>query len=328
MSGQKELLTVDEVKTRLENLDFWHEDIEIGKARFAAMPETDGSRLGFYHNDLCLPIADRGGLLNIVGIPPNALKEYEDNEDLINQMIQHSTQKRATDTIRLSGSHTKVLSIETPKGDWIDPREVFDIVCEEIDPVGVASADFYYNYYLMRIVGTQHMERAKQAGDITHSGLAIKLNGSVQVGPYCYRMICSNGMMRMYDELHTVSSREISLMEIRNMVQAQQVSAVDLVSRFLSLDEVPAGPNREQVMIRLAQEFELPQTFTTNVLERLPALPDDATMYDLVNVATQTAQASKIQKDKLQIRLGEMTWALAENYTRCDSCGAPLTSEN
>jgi len=326
MSEQQELMSVDEVKTRLGNLDFWCEDVEIGKARFASMPVVEGSRLGYYRNDRCLPISDRGGLLNIIGIPPNALKEYENDEDLINRMIQHSTQKRATDVVRFTGTSTKVLGIEQSKGDWVSPQEVFDLVCDEINPVGVASADFYYNYYLMRIVGVQHMELARNRGDITHSGLAVKLNGSVQIGPYCYRMVCSNGMMQAYEELETLHSREMSLVEIRNIVQAQQVRATDLVSRFLSLDTVPAGQNREQVIIRLAQEFELPQSFTTNVLERLPALGDDATMYDLVNVATQTAQASKIQKDKLQIRLGEMTYALAENYTRCDSCGARLTA--
>ena len=323
MSEVPVLATVDESRKKLQLLGFWSEDREVGKLQFEQIPVIKGSRLGVRRGDTTFPITDRGGIMRCLGIHPDAMHEYEDDGDLIKRMIAVSQEKRATNVVRLSGDIGGVNTVQEASGSWMSPLEVFDIAVEVTEPIGVQFADYRYGHFMTRFVSRQGVDRPRKVGDIVHAGITVKQNGSVEVGPYCHRVFCSNGMARPYEKLATVGSRELVAPEIRSACEAANVSGLTLAGHLISLDNVQVV-NREQVMVRLGHQFGLPDTFVSQVLQRLPSLGDDSTMFDVINIATELARDSKLQRERLMLDLGELTTELSKHCERCDHCGAIL----
>ena len=99
-----------------------------------------------------------------------------------------------------------------------------------------------------------------------------------------------------------------------------------MTDSFVRLSESPFQGNREQVLIRLCEEVQTPARFTSKILKKLPELPDNATMYDLVNLVTITAREAK-RPERLQMRAGHMVKVLTQEENRCDHCGHRLEEQ-
>ena len=221
--------------------------------------------------------------------------------------------------MRFTGHHRGVTSVAEPHGAWFSPLEVFDIVAKELGG-GVEDVKLDKKGLHMRFVGDYCTEPPKKAGDVSHAGLVVKMNGNVKIGPYSYRMVCSNGMMRMYEKLELVDTRDMITMAVRSACQAQYAASRELTDQFIGLDTSPFTGNREQTLIQLGHQSGLPARFVTKALERLPELPEDATMYDMVNIITQMASELR-QPEKVQVRAGRLVNFLADKPAFCDHCG-------
>ena len=319
---QRELLEVEQARTQLEALGFWSIDSRADETEIVTIPEVNRTRVGLVREEGMFPILDRNGLWREAGVASKFLGEYEDNPDLIRQMIQHSLNKRVGHSIRFTGHYAGVTSVAEPRGVWFEPLRVFDIAIEELGGK-VEGMKLDRKGLSMRFVGDYSKERPRDAGDVLHAGLVIKMNGNVQIGPYCYQMVCSNGLMRMYERLQIADSLDMVATEIRSACQAQHAASRELTDNMITLDEQPFTGNREQTLVRLGQTTGLPSRFIAKALEKLPELPEDATMFDMTALVTRMARDLK-RSEKIQMRLGSMVRHLSTEHARCSHCGTEL----
>jgi hypothetical protein len=318
------MLTLEEGRSRVQQMGHWALDTELSKTGLVLIPEVEGTRIGLRRGDMVLPVTDTIGLLAQAGISSGGLREFESDPELVARMISHSIAKRKDVLARFTGTVSRVSSVTTPKGGCVvPPATVFDVIAEEI-PVKNVQIEEHGHTLRMWFVSQQATDRPKEKGDLIHTGIVVRMNGQVELGPYCWRLACTNGVQRCYERLRKVNHTDLVAQEVRNVCQAQKVRATTLVGHLFALDDVRVE-NNEQTIIRLGQEFALPRPFVQGVVEMLPELPNSPSMYDVMNLATMSARdLPTASRERVTTLLGEATTVMATNAHRCSHCSSRL----
>jgi len=220
---------------------------------------------------------------------------------------------------------TGVLPFRTP---YVPSSKLVDVVATAIEAVDVE----YKNYNGTRIfdfVSKINAEPKKRVGDVTKAGITLLENRSnvltsyeVNVGGFLYRLSCSNGAVTRTESLHRIGGKTVE--EILNGVGNTTRKVFEVVSKedllqFVHLDDVKAE-DPSNLVHRLSRDSRIPASLERRILDRIPELGLNPTMYDVINLVTSVANDEKLSirnSRLLQVMGGQLTIS-AEH--RCPTC--------
>lgn len=169
----------------------------------------------------------------------------------------------------------------------------------------------------------------RQVGDITHGGVRIMSNPTEVEAPvvqtYLHRLVCTNGLVSPESE-GTITLKGHTIDDVfREMEIACRRVLGDLDNKLadyaaLARTFPPGSPAR--FAYQLIRENNLTRRIADRVMERVNILPDDATMYDVLQIFTEIANGSVNYKTMLKLQGigGEMAFHTEAVTHRCNSC--------
>lgn len=177
-----------------------------------------------------------------------------------------------------------------------------------------------------------------QVGDITHGGIRIVSNPTEVEAPlvqtYLHRLSCTNGLTSPEKESTiTLKGRTVDDIIVEMEAACRRVlgdldqSLADYAA--LATTFPPGSPVR--FAWQLCREYGLTKRLADKVIERVNILPDDATVYDVLQVFTELANSGTVNYEtmlKLQAVGGDMVFRTEQVLHRCHSCERLLPSED
>lgn len=175
------------------------------------------------------------------------------------------------------------------------------------------------------------------AGDYTHGGLRFSSHiapssakaKQPRVSCFMNRLLCTNGMTHdeEFGEIrikgNTVEDILIEMEQVAEHLLENQVPL--LVERFGGLTQKFVS-NPEQYIHRLVKQYGLKAALESQLIERLPTLGDNPTIYDIVNLVSGFQHEEGVQRQtalRLQHLAGETAWGSDDEH-RCPTCQTPL----
>lgn len=272
-------------------------------------------------------------LADHTGIDGSYFKEYEDEPELITKMIEHSLSKRSNKTVRLITSGSSLWEVFTKDYPWMPPHRTFDTVFETIQSklpiMGVQAVGWDQDLRCsIKFVTEENKQPSVVPGthnrvnDFSHTGVWLRCNGKVETSAYLYRLVCSNGAMV---EHRRATHRTYATMDesIRQNTLLALNDSRKLLDEFVNLAERKA-PNPSAFITHVARVNRYPDRMIADIVERLPALPPNPTMYDVVNTVTAIAHESEDNPDQFDWFGGSLIRAY--NDKCCSQCARTLAA--
>lgn len=239
-----------------------------------------------------------------------------------------------------------IVELRDPNAKFFDHRAMVDCVAKVIDSEAPVlawwrnSADFRLDVVVPdgfdRGIGgdpkqTLKDEHRSVKGDVTKAGIRVghdvKHNLAPWVQPFLYRLWCTNGAEVREDGLK-IDARGSTLEAIMVEFEAVADRAFKIAERgiapFYDLRNQPVT-NPERVLMRIGSEHHIPPRSLGNLISAAPSLPDDATMFDLVNLVTNEANNPSLHREggrRLLQRVGGEI--VGDHAARCSHCQAKL----
>jgi len=227
----------------------------------------------------------------ILGIDTRLLLEYGEEPKLLEPLFRSSLLRRKDTVIRLFHDEDSVLEAQSVTSRWIDPRKVFELAVSEVKDraLGVHSVHRFSNNGLQaRFVFEESKEPPRRQNDVSHAGVWFGTNGVQEVGSYCLRLVCVNGLLADYEMPRYAVDGNIES-DFREAVRAAANKSSTLLHNFIGSDE-------QKVRDPSGWVAHFTSQFGARVLqqavEALPVLPRDATQYDVINLITSRAQVT------------------------------------
>lgn len=170
---------------------------------------------------------------------------------------------------------------------------------------------------------------SNQIGDVTAGGLRfgvdLKRGLAPWVQPWMMRLVCTNGMSANDPGLK-VDARGQSVEEVLAEIEAQAQRAFSRVEaqieHFYRLRQQKVA-NPERALRAIAREHGIPDRSMVHLMDQAAGsgLPDDVSMFDLVNLVTNLANSPMIKNDGGRLLLENAGGAIiSEESTRCAHC--------
>lgn len=193
-----------------------------------------------------------------------------------------------------------------------------------VDEPGVFSFDATVPADYDRAVGGD-----RAVGDITTGGLRFgqdrKRNLAPWTQPYIYRLWCTNGITARDDGLR-VDARGLTVDEVLAELEAAAERAFSrvegLTAGLYALREHPVD-NPERTIRAIAREQAIPPRSVVRLMDLAAsdALPDSATMFDVVNLVTNLANHVTVRNDGGRTLLEAAGGAVvSDEAARCGHC--------
>jgi hypothetical protein len=182
----------------------------------------------------------------------------------------------------------------------------------------------------IEVAPDDRIDDRRQVGDITRGGLRITSNPTEVEAPivqtYLHRLVCTNGLVSAEEE-GTIRLKGHTIDDIFVEMEAACRSVLgDLDSRLaeyaaLATQFPPGSPVR--FAYQVGRERGLTQRVMDRIMERVNVLPDDATIYDVLQVFTELANSGTVNYRtmlKLQGIGGELAFQTETITHRCGTC--------
>lgn len=236
----------------------------------------------------------------------------------------------------------RLVSIHRPGLIVLPLREVADVIVNSMSPTDEVvniirddvsfHADITTDHHVEiapddRIADRQQGEH--QVGDITHGGVRVLSSPTEVRAPvvttYLHRLWCTNGCTSPAEEGtiklkgHTVDEvlQEMSeaMGRIRGELDDKLASYAAMAAR-----RPPGSPVR--FARQLGNENGVPARVLNRVLDRVELLPEDASLYDIQQIFTQTANGSVNYRTMLNLQTlaGELAMNTDHAVHRCGTC--------
>lgn len=169
----------------------------------------------------------------------------------------------------------------------------------------------------------------RQVGDITSGGLRfgvnLKQNLAPWVQPYMHRLICTNGMETTQQGLK-VDARGQTIDEVMAEIESMAQIAFGGIERdiahFYEMRETRVD-NPERAIRAMARERGIPDRSAVAIMDLAAGedLPDDPTMFDVVNLVTNFANSPQVRNDGGRLLLERAGGAVVTDHAaRCGHC--------
>lgn len=258
-------------------------------------------------------------------------------EDIALPMMNALLERHTTDVVaRVSDLHG-VLWIRDGGQKVIEPRAVVEVAARVLGESALVveheltTGQFYFDaFHPTRELGD------KKVKDITRAGLRfgqnLAQNLAPTVAPFMYRLICTNGMQTRDDGL-AVDARgktvDQIIADLESSAQRAFARVEKDVEHFYAMRDVPVD-NPERQLSRMATEAGLSDRLRLRLMDQIPTVTpangDDISMFDLVNMVTNTANDPAIAGRRgLRVALESFAGRSVDDHAaRCRSCAAKL----
>jgi len=168
-----------------------------------------------------------------------------------------------------------------------------------------------------------------EVDDLTAAGVRTEINLkqglAPQVQPFSYRRVCTNGMetpmagLKIDGRGNTV---EEVLAELESMARLAFARAESDIQHFYELRDQPVD-NPERAIRAIARERGIPDRSTIAIIDLASGedLPDEPTMFDVVNLITNFANSPQIRNDGGRLLLERAGGGVVTDHAaRCSHC--------
>lgn len=238
------------------------------------------------------------------------------------------------------GDH--VINFHRPGLVILPVREVADVITTAMEPTDeVVNLIRNESQFHIDIMTPHHVEvdpderiddRARgerQIGDITHGGVRVLSNPTEVKAPvvttYLHRLWCTNGCTSPVDQ-GTIKLKgntvEEVLTEMNEAMRRIRGDLDDRLNEYAELINRRAPGNPSKFARQLGTEYGIPARVMTRVLDRVEILPEDASLYDIQQIFTQTANGSVPYRTMMRLQglAGDMAFATDHVVHRCGTC--------
>lgn len=174
-----------------------------------------------------------------------------------------------------------------------------------------------------------------QVGDVTAGGLRIEMdrkrNLAPSAQPWVYRLVCTNGM-GMIDPGLKIDARGASveqvLADFRFSAERAFSRVEEQIGHFYELRDRRID-NPERVLRSVARENGVPTRTLTHLLDLAASadMPDEPTLFDVVNLITNYANDPSVRRDGARVLLENVGGAIViDQAARCAHCRARLVN--
>lgn len=287
--------------------------------------------------DLALSLDEDG--LNVLGkhlgIPKGYLGKL--SPDLVDQNVRYFLNKESESFALFEVDGNDLAGVYDASKEILPRGRVAEVIQSVLDPDATLNAlDLSQGRFVVDVTTTGIVTQPR-VGDFTYGGLRfathIAPTGAKATHPrvscYMNRLVCLNGMTHEeeFGEIsikgNTVDDVISEMEEVARHLLENQVPA--LVERFGGLAERPVS-NAEQFVHRLVRQFGIKAAVETAILERLPELGDETTIYDVLNLVSGFQHEEGVQRAvalRLQHLAGETAWGADDDH-RCPTCQTRL----
>lgn len=248
-------------------------------------------------------------------------------------------QRRGHAAAVIEASNEHWVTIHKPGLLVLPLARVADVVTETLDPnfevVSLIRNDTLFQLdvatdHQVEVAPDDRIEDRRSVGDITRGGIRIVSNPSEQMAPvvqtYLHRLVCTNGLVSSEAEGtirlkgHTIDDifieMEAACHRVLGDLDSKLAEYAALATQF-----PPGSPVR--FAYQIGRERGLSKKVMDRIMERVNILPDDATIYDVLQVFTELANSGSVNYAtmiKLQGIGGELAFETEAITHRCGQC--------
>lgn len=274
-------------------------------------------------------------------VPLPFLKRQDpEMQDLI---VQSLLDHRGTDQAMIEYTDHSLQALRDPAQERVDPRGVIDIAANVLgdDALVVDAFRSPTEYRFDVLVWDRHDDPGRvgkpHVNDITRAGLSFgqntRSNLTPFVHPYMMRLVCTNGMTVRDAPEFKLDGRGKSVEEVMADLEVKAEAAFSEVERQITaLDDMrnQSVGDLGQAILRMGREEHLSDRLITSAIATAPVLvedPEDASLFDLVNVLTNLANHPDLEKrvgarQALEAAGGSL---VSSHAARCPRCFSALT---
>lgn len=174
---------------------------------------------------------------------------------------------------------------------------------------------------------TKEETTVPDVGHIMRAGLTVRSKIEdfaplLYMGPFTYTLQCTNGMV---GETHMIKAvKDMTADKLLNLVKNSIVgwygnSKENMIPRMIAMRDVKAS-DPSHIVHRLSKEMSFGARAKNLVLDRIPELGQNPTMYDLVYMMTETANEFDLDtKYRLQTAGGRLVNTVDHRCPQCSS---------
>lgn len=220
---------------------------------------------------------------------------------------------------------TRFMNMECP---YLKPLTIFDriiaVIGNDKNKTRIQLETHDGQGVLMNFI-THDTYEVKEVGDTVHAGICVKTQMSsmrpeLSMGPFAYTLQCSNGLVgkiediRLIEALCTSDIFELIELSVANILAAARSN---LIPQLIHLTRV-AVKDPSRFIRQISKEFRLRSTVMIRMMDRIPALGEEPTLYAVVNFITSEANQYKLP---VRMKLQEIGGHIAETAgLRCPTC--------
>jgi len=324
-------LTLDEVREGLASRDgkqkqLPNRDIRLDLTGDSAVISVGGEDV---------PVTTQGlkAIGDWVEVPSKFLMRLD--ADLQQHLLSNLLDRQGAGVANVFYSDEGVEMVKDPKVKFIEPRRIVDMAIKVIDPQALAVDHWStQDEFRLDVIVPDDFDRGVggdlKKGDITKGGIRIaqdvKHNLAPSVSEFMYRLVCTNGM-EIFDAGLKVDARGQTVDEVLAELEIAADHAFRRVeasiASFYDLREEKVD-NPERSLLRMAEEQNISDRILVSMADVVPAIEGDVTMFDIVNLITNQANAPGMKsgpRRKLEQAGGTI---VGDHADRCSQCQGRL----
>lgn len=323
--------------------------VERTVASGSAIRVNHDERMITISGDIAVPLTKRGiaALGDHVSIPSSFLNRLGENHPDLQEQVLHQL-LADVDEVAIVHDSEGIEDAGEPTKEAVDPRKMVNAVMDVVSADAPVYA-FWRNtkeFRLDTIVpegfsrgtgGDKGNKREKRVGDITRGGVRCGVdfkNRGTGIAPwaqpYVVRLRCLNGM-EIPDPSLSIDARGASVDEVLEAFGRICESAFSQIeariAQFYDLRNQKVD-NPEKTILRIAKEHGIADRFLVDIQSRASSddVPDDPTMFDIVNLVTNEALNESIVNKAITRRNLERIGGtlVVEHAARCAHCLSKL----
>lgn len=236
----------------------------------------------------------------------------------------------------------KLTQVHSTDQDVVYPEHLLQALTEVLDPKDqIVNMQFDPKLMMVDVVlNSTRIEvpsletELRPDNDVTHGGVRINFqpqeSNSFQMSTYLHRLVCTNGLA-IQSPVHKVSFRGLQIEEVYDSLKSNMESLIGELETHLEqyrdTTEIVLEGNPALLVREVALERGISNRIALDVMDQTAALPEgEATLYDLLNLFTSTANQVKSFAAKMALQgvAGEMVNNPGAFEKRCSSCERPL----
>lgn len=324
------LMTVDETKDLIRPIC----NEELVESSWSDIKYKEGGKFVSGKREFFLTEGSLHQMLKEVGVSKETFSSVSENlrKGLVEEMLV-SKEPFGVLFDRDTGNAKQFVNINIP---YVNSLTVFDKVtnllvakklltptdgCVQVD-VDMAGR-VLFNF----ITHTSHT--LKKVGDVIHAGVSIMnrvkdMTPELKIGMFAYTLQCQNGLMHKFEEYELIKAESVD--QVYKIIEANVTKMYEeskdvLIPNLMKLNNVTVqDPTR--VIHQLSKESSVSGAIKNRLLNRVASLGINPTMYRLVNLVTNEANAFEMDS---RIRMQLMGGRIVETVDcRCPNCRSIL----